>query len=571
MPPSSITSPAFRRLVQSLRKHKKTLTVVEQCCGGLIQTSIMAQPGASSVFVGGSVPYNTKKGRAFLLNETTTTTTTTDGDGGAGSGGDGLYESILESQKAFDRSTKDGYIDSKFDWTKRVATSFCEALDTDYAITEGGAAGPTFNPDGMETGFAVVSVAGKTTQTTTATTTNGGTDDAGEDPSVELLEQKLVLSPDNDREGNMRLFADSAAELLTEIIESEHGKLDDDEAGDGRVDDGSGNADETGEPILLDRSTHLRSDEAALDAMKDGARYVVVRKDEILFRSPTELGLLSHEGLILRYDVDKTTRTFLGRLSDGDRTPVFSIDVVDRSAEDEDFPFVNDATGENYGYANVRTHAPLLNPLENEIALHAMAYANWQRSTRFCPSTGSPLELVHGGTAMRNPATGELSWPRQDPSMIASVVSRCGSKLLLARSPRHPPKMHTVLAGFVEAGETFERAVAREVFEEVGIRIDPGSVEYVGSQPWPFPRSSMAAFTARADATVPLAIDETELVEAGWFDRDSVGAAAAVGGPVMEPAVAAKALETDPSLELLVPPRGVIARTLIDRWLLRQE
>ena len=77
------------------------------------------------------------------------------------------------------------------------------------------------------------------------------------------------------------------------------------------------------------------------------------------------------------------------------------------------------------------------------------------------------------------------SWPRQDPSMISAITSREGDKILLAHSQRHPPRLHTVLAGFIEAGETFEKGVAREAFEETGIRIDEDSVEYLGSQPWP--------------------------------------------------------------------------------------
>ena len=150
--------------------------------------------------------------------------------------------------------------------------------------------------------------------------------------------------------------------------------------------------------------------------------------------------------------------------------------------------------------------------------------------------------------------------------MIASIGSRCGTKILLARSRRHPPKMHTVLAGFVEAGETFEKAVARETWEEVGIRIDEDSVKYVGSQPWPFPQSSMVAFEATADASQPLNIDENEIVEARWFDRDEVFRATQIEGPVMQPEVAKKALEEDPSLPLLIPPKQVIARKLIDTW-----
>ncbi|OEU12876.1 hypothetical protein FRACYDRAFT_161145, partial [Fragilariopsis cylindrus CCMP1102] len=149
--------------------------------------------------------------------------------------------------------------------------------------------------------------------------------------------------------------------------------------------------------------------------------------------------------------------------------------------------------------------------------------SNWQRKNKYCTNCGSPLDLIHGSTCQQCSACQTMSWPRQDPSMIVSIISRCGSKILLARSPRHPPKMHTVLAGFVEVGnETFESAVARETFEEVGIRIDLDSIKYIGSQPWPFPQSCMIAFTAKADETQPFTIDTNELIDAKWFSREDV-------------------------------------------------
>ena len=151
--------------------------------------------------------------------------------------------------------------------------------------------------------------------------------------------------------------------------------------------------------------------------------------------------------------------------------------------------------------------------------------------------------------------------------MITVVSSRDGERVLLARSPRHPERMHTALAGFVEAGETMERAVAREVFEETGVRVDLDSVQYVASQPWPFPQSTMIGFIAQADETQELNIDPNEIVEARWFDRSEVQAATQVEGPVMQHEVAKAAIEADPSLKLLVPPRGVLARTLLERWL----
>lgn len=138
--------------------------------------------------------------------------------------------------------------------------------------------------------------------------------------------------------------------------------------------------------------------------------------------------------------------------------------------------------------------------------------------------------------------------------------------MLLARHPRHPPKVNTTLAGFVEVGETFESCVAREVFEEVGIHIDADSVQYITSQPWPYPQSSMIGFTAVADASQPLMLDEEEITSAGWFTREEVAKAIAVNAKTIDAAATAAVLEKDPSLTLLVPPIGTIARILIETW-----
>jgi NAD+ diphosphatase len=128
--------------------------------------------------------------------------------------------------------------------------------------------------------------------------------------------------------------------------------------------------------------------------------------------------------------------------------------------------------------------------------------------------------------------------------------------------------LHTALAGFVEAGETFEQAVMRETFEETGIRIDPDSISYVSSQPWPFPRSCMIAFRATADDVgQEICIDPNEIVSAYWFDKSHVMQASTITGAVMNKDIASKALKENPSLELLIPPKGVVARTLIDDWL----
>ena len=130
--------------------------------------------------------------------------------------------------------------------------------------------------------------------------------------------------------------------------------------------------------------------------------------------------------------------------------------------------------------------------------------------------------------------------------------------------------MHTALAGFVEAGEQFEDAVVRETLEETGVLVDADSITYVASQPWPFPRSTMIAFRATANDDpdeMPIQIDTDELVSASWFDKEDVMSAAMVPGAVMDHAIAEEALSRDPSLRLLIPPKGVVARTLMDEWL----
>ena len=509
----ALTSPSFQRLVKALRSSKTTLTVVEQCCGGAINSSIMAQPGASSVFYGGSVAYNTKKGKPLLLNDNV------------------LHDSLVSPDIKGKNDSEKAYIESKCDWTAKTSVAFCEALNTDFAIAEGGAAGPTFGPKEMDRGFAVLSIAGR-----------------NESNQIDVLKQKVVRSTHNRRTENMRLFADTAAELMLEVLGADTKDVIEDFKHDTMIDEG----------VFLDRATSLRSDSKALKAMQPLAKYAVVHKNNILVRDGTQLALLS-ENEIIPFKGDNDQITFLGLLSDKDETPIFGIDLVGDSAE-------NSIPG-NCTFADTRTTAPLFPPLENALALHMMAYANWQRKSTFCSLCGSPVKVIHAGTTHQCTSCNALSWPRQDPSMIASITSRCGEMILLARSKRHPPKMYTVLAGFVEAGETFEAAVAREVWEETGIRIDSESLNYVGSQPWPFPQSVMIAFSATADHTQPLNIDKNELVDAQWFKKKDVMSATKVEGAVMRKEVAAQVLKKYPTLPLLIPPKRVIARTLIESWL----
>ena len=137
---------------------------------------------------------------------------------------------------------------------------------------------------------------------------------------------------------------------------------------------------------------------------------------------------------------------------------------------------------------------------------------SWDRSNRFCGQCGEAMEDAQGERARRCPSCGLVRYPRLSPAVIVAV--RRDQEILLARAHRFPPGMYSVLAGFVEAGETLEECIHREIDEEVGIRVR--DVRYFGSQSWPFPHSLMIAFTASYDGGI-LRPCPDELADAGWY------------------------------------------------------
>lgn len=142
----------------------------------------------------------------------------------------------------------------------------------------------------------------------------------------------------------------------------------------------------------------------------------------------------------------------------------------------------------------------------------AFHLANWDRNTRFCGACATPMERISGEIAKTCPSCGGHSYPQISPAVIMAVVR--DGQLLLAHSPRHPANLYSVLAGFVEAGETLEHAVSREVFEESGIMVR--NITYFSSQPWPFPSSLMVAFTAEY-AGGDLTPEQGEIDDLGWY------------------------------------------------------
>jgi NAD+ diphosphatase len=161
-----------------------------------------------------------------------------------------------------------------------------------------------------------------------------------------------------------------------------------------------------------------------------------------------------------------------------------------------------------YGVLDTSLHA---------VAARAVQIVEWDRTHRFCGACGAPTAAHPSERSRVCTACGLAHFPRIAPAVIVAVSK--GDEILLGRSAHFPPGIYSVLAGFVEPGESLEQAVFREVLEETGIQVE--EVRYFGSQPWPFPHSLMLGFTARYRAG-ELRADGVELVDARWFHRDDM-------------------------------------------------
>lgn len=174
--------------------------------------------------------------------------------------------------------------------------------------------------------------------------------------------------------------------------------------------------------------------------------------------------------------------------------------------------------------------AALLGRVDGQQLLTAVALGQWRARTRFCVRCGEPLAAVAGGRTLRC-AAGHQAFPRLEPAVIMRVTDG-RDRILLARQQRWGQGRFSVLAGFVDLGESLEGAVRREVMEEVGITA--GQIEYVRSQPWPFPSSLMLAFSATTQETA-LTLQVEEIAEAEWFSREELAVAMHAGAVALPP------------------------------------
>ncbi|HWL59975.1 MAG TPA: NAD(+) diphosphatase [Microbacteriaceae bacterium] len=182
---------------------------------------------------------------------------------------------------------------------------------------------------------------------------------------------------------------------------------------------------------------------------------------------------------------------------------------------------------------------------EHELFVTAVALAAWIGDFRHCSACGAALGLDLAGWARRCPECRREHFPRTDPAVIVAVESPDGERLLLGANATWQGRLYSCFAGFVEAGESLETTIHREIAEEAGIELE--RVTYQRSQPWPFPRSLMLGFRAVAadERAVP---DGEEIIDVRWLTRDEIGQSLAGGGPVG------------------LPGEGSIARQLIRDW-----
>ena len=182
---------------------------------------------------------------------------------------------------------------------------------------------------------------------------------------------------------------------------------------------------------------------------------------------------------------------------------------------------------------------------QTEVLVEAIALAGWLRDSAFCPRCGGATEMRQAGWSRRCLVCGRDHFPRTDPAVIVAVESLDGARLLLGANANWGGRMYSCFAGFVEAGESLEATVHREIEEESGVQLS--ALRYLSSQAWPFPRSLMVGFRAVVADEEAARADGEEIIDVRWFTREEIGSALAGDGPVglPGPASIARALILD--------------------------
>ncbi len=302
----------------------------------------------------------------------------------------------------------------------------------------------------------------------------------------------------------------------------------------------------------LDRAAEIRDDETRLNAHLDSGTAIFlpvwqlrnyVRGDSLVSGTPEMIGI-SAEKWREEAETDgaqKNEHIFLGLRDD---IAYFTTDISHLGAPDS-HPALKSTYGPAGQFEDLRQIGPMMASEDATLLAYARGIVYWHSRHRYCGECGATTQVKSGGhrRVCTNETCAAEQFPRTDPAVIMLVHD--GDRIIMARSPRFLPAMHSVLAGFLEPGESLEDTVAREVREEVGVEVT--DIEYQSSQPWPFPASLMVGFRARA-LTFDLNPDPAELESAGWYTR-------------------AQLLASPEDDTFCLPRKDSIARRLIENWL----
>ena len=290
----------------------------------------------------------------------------------------------------------------------------------------------------------------------------------------------------------------------------------------------------------LDRDASARDIPDLLDTLwADSATKVVCTwRGEVLVENG--------DGLELAYrsprDIPRPdTLIYLGKSTEGDEDLGVGTPVLAAVCSDEDAQSIQPDTTM---WVSGRTSGHALGDRDAGVLVQALALANWHTAHQFSPVSGERLVSGSAGWVLVDGETGKSVFPRTDAAIIVLITDR-DDRIVLGSNALWETQRYSLLAGFVEPGESLEAAVAREVFEESGLIVT--NPRYVGSQPWPFPASLMVGFTAELDheASGPLRPDGTEIVDLRWFSREQL---------------------RDSLGEVVLPGRTSIARAMIEDW-----
>ena len=304
----------------------------------------------------------------------------------------------------------------------------------------------------------------------------------------------------------------------------------------------------------LDRAGEIRASVKAVAAARSdqNARAILFWRGKPLITPERPAGLVR---LVMDHPVLQTATAdpiLLGRENGAAR---FAFDISDWVPDDLDEAALGsflDASEQHHpllpddmAFAEVRRIMTWLDARDAELAATGKAILGWHETHQYCARCGQRTHITQGGWQRTCPACNGAHFPRTDPVVIMLITY--GNSVLMGRSPGWPEGMYSLLAGFVEPGETLEAAVRREVFEEAGVQVGP--VNYLASQPWPFPASLMFGCAGEAISR-EINIDPVEIEDAMWVSREEMMQAFAGEHPKILPA-----------------RKGAIAHFLLENWL----